>query len=69
MFINKPINLKPSGTFHEIYKNGKFDLKKFQKNFDIALISNSHDTAEFSIKGIEAPIANALRRILISEVC
>jgi DNA-directed RNA polymerase I and III subunit RPAC1 len=49
---------------------GTFDLAQFQDALKVQVISKSADGMEmcFEISGIDAPIANALRRILLSEV-
>ncbi len=38
------------------------------KNLDIKIISREEDILELFIRGIDAPIANALRRIIIDDV-
>ena len=42
--------------------------KQFEKNFKIDMIKMSHDELEFDMVGVDASIANAFRRILLSEV-
>jgi DNA-directed RNA polymerase I and III subunit RPAC1 len=48
--------------------DNSFKLEDFQENFKIHLISCDDQTLVFDMVGVEAPIANALRRILIAEV-
>ena len=48
--------------------DNSFNLEEFKKNFKIHLISCDDLTLVFDMVGVEAPIANALRRILIAEV-
>ena len=43
-------------------------IKSFIKDLDIKVLSSTEDKLVFDIKGIEPPLANALRRIMISEV-
>jgi DNA-directed RNA polymerases I and III subunit RPAC1 len=43
-------------------------LPYFKKNFQIHIVSETPDELVFDMIGIDAPIANALRRIFISEV-
>ena len=38
------------------------------QNFKIDMIKMSHDELEFDMVGVDASIANAFRRILLSEV-
>lgn len=45
-----------------------FDLVKFKENLKINIISMNDEEMVFDLIGVEAPIANSLRRILISEV-
>eukprot|EP00825_Cyclidium_porcatum_P021286 TRINITY_DN2378_c0_g1_i1.p1 TRINITY_DN2378_c0_g1~~TRINITY_DN2378_c0_g1_i1.p1 ORF type:complete len:235 (+),score=48.39 TRINITY_DN2378_c0_g1_i1:174-878(+) len=50
--------------------SGEEYLKNFTKNLDISITSINEEKKEmqFEVKGIDAPLANALRRIMISEV-
>ncbi|XP_048733002.2 DNA-directed RNA polymerases I and III subunit RPAC1-like isoform X2 [Ostrea edulis] len=45
-----------------------WNFKKFKKNFRIDMIKMNDDELEFDMVGIDAAIANAFRRILLSEV-
>ena len=45
-----------------------FLIERFRDEFSINIISTSEDTIVFDMVGIDAPLANALRRILIAEV-
>ena len=47
---------------------GKDFLTAFQQNLSVNIISESEDSIEFDLVGVEAPLANALRRILLAEV-
>lgn len=48
--------------------DNSFNLDSFKENFKINLISCDAETLVFDMIGVDAPIANALRRILIAEV-
>jgi len=45
-----------------------WNLDKFKKNFHVDMVRLTADEAEFDMIGIDASIANAVRRILLSEV-
>lgn len=48
--------------------DNSFDLTHFKENFSIKVISKDKDELVFDMIGIDAPVANAFRRILIAEV-
>jgi DNA-directed RNA polymerase I and III subunit RPAC1 len=48
--------------------HGNF-LQNLIDNMRINILSVEKDTLEFEIIGIDASIANALRRIMLAEVC
>jgi len=48
--------------------DNSFDAETFKKNLKIEIISLDEDDLVFDLIGVDAPIANALRRILIAEV-
>jgi DNA-directed RNA polymerase I and III subunit RPAC1 len=48
--------------------DNKFSLELVEKNLEIDIVELSRDRIIFDMIGIEAPIANAIRRILLSEV-
>ena len=58
------------GAQIEEYQNdpSQFTLLSFQEDTDIKIISKSSEELVFDITGIEPPVANALRRILIGEI-
>ncbi|KAI0285482.1 DNA-directed RNA polymerase [Russula aff. rugulosa BPL654] len=45
-----------------------WDLAKFKKKLQVKIYKLSKRSVEFDLVGVDAPIANALRRILIAEV-
>ena len=61
-------NVQKLETNQSINETSFTDLTSFEANLDINILSNSNNTAEIEIKGIDAPIANALRRVLIDNV-
>lgn len=48
--------------------DNSFRLEEFRKSFRVEVISLTEDDMEFDMIGIDAALANAFRRILISEV-
>lgn len=67
-FSNKNHNYEYAGVLHSINKDNALNLKNFQKNLKIELIEKTQTDARIRVRGIEAPMANAIRRILISEI-
>eukprot|EP00038_Savillea_parva_P027724 m.61121 g.61121 ORF g.61121 m.61121 type:complete len:373 (+) comp8003_c2_seq1:770-1888(+) len=45
-----------------------FSIDQFAKNFRVDIITETHDMIEFDMVGVDAAVANTLRRILIAEV-
>lgn len=43
-------------------------MTRFKDNFRISIISEDEESIVFDMVGIDAPVANAIRRILLSEV-
>lgn len=43
-------------------------VERMSKNLKINILSLTHDEIDFDLVGVDASIANALRRILLSEV-
>lgn len=48
--------------------NNDLVLSSFSSNTDISIVSKSNEEIVFDITNIEPPVANALRRILLSEI-
>merc|ERR1719281_1668342 len=48
--------------------DNSWDLAVFKKGFSIEITTFTDDLVEFDMVGIDPPLANAFRRILISEV-
>ncbi len=47
---------------------GKGFLQALKERLSVNIISETEESIEFDLVGIEAPLANALRRILLAEV-
>ncbi|KCV70498.1 hypothetical protein H696_02839 [Fonticula alba] len=59
------ISFPPVGAYeHE----DVFSIEKFQKTFKVQVIKLTDDHIEFDFVGIDAALANAIRRILLAEV-
>eukprot|EP00405_Crypthecodinium_cohnii_P020250 CAMPEP_0206470646 /NCGR_PEP_ID=MMETSP0324_2-20121206/31064_1 /ASSEMBLY_ACC=CAM_ASM_000836 /TAXON_ID=2866 /ORGANISM="Crypthecodinium cohnii, Strain Seligo" /LENGTH=358 /DNA_ID=CAMNT_0053944765 /DNA_START=37 /DNA_END=1113 /DNA_ORIENTATION=- len=63
-----PATVAYCGAFASLEMDNSFDLTDFKSNFGIEIVSLSDELVEFDMKGIDAPLANAFRRILIAEV-
>ena len=57
-----------SGVFKNLGHDNSFKFSQFRRDFGIEIVSLNEEELVFDMWGIEAPIANAIRRILISEV-
>jgi len=56
------------GVYNNLGNDNCFDPDEFQENFSIKIIKMNDEELIFDMIGVEAPIANAFRRILIAEV-
>lgn len=56
------------GAFASLELDNSWDLAKFQGGFSIEITKLSDELVEFDMIGIDPPLANAFRRILIAEV-
>lgn len=56
------------GAFAALEIDNSWDTPSFKKGFSINITSCSDELVEFDMIGIDPPLANALRRILIAEV-
>jgi len=69
-------NISPSDTStyesHDVYESvgydNKFDLEEFKEQFSIKIINITEEQVIFDLIGIDAPVANAFRRILLAEI-
>jgi len=55
-------------AFASLGFDNSFDLEEFKENFKIRVISNTESEIVFDVVGVDAAIANALRRILLAEI-
>lgn len=51
-------------------KKEKWDIRRYISSINVKVVNESEDgmTLEFDLIGVEAAIANAIRRVLIAEV-
>jgi len=56
------------GAFAAINMDNSWDLGAFRKGFSIEITRMNDEVVEFDMIGIDPPLANAFRRILIAEV-
>jgi len=56
------------GAFAALDVDNSWDTGKFKRDFSISITSMSDEEVHFDMVGIDPPLANALRRILIAEV-
>ena len=61
-------SLQYSGAYSLCGVDNSLRMTEFCKNFRVQVISLDSDDIEFDMVGIDAAVANAFRRILISEV-
>lgn len=66
--IENPNDIEYGGSFATISLDNDLDPEKFISNLDFQINKITKNDMEVEVKGIDAPIANALRRILISEI-
>lgn len=58
-----------SGAYASMGVDNSLRLDHFCNNFRVEVVRLTEEDMEFDMIGIDAAIANAFRRILISEVC
>ncbi|KVI10422.1 DNA-directed RNA polymerase, dimerization [Cynara cardunculus var. scolymus] len=61
-------NIHYSGAYAALGVDNSLRLDEFRKNFKVKVIKLNEEDMEFDLIGIDASIANAFRRILISEL-
>lgn len=64
----KTEGIQYSGAYATMRVDNSKPLDNFERDFKIDVIRLTEDEMEFDMIGIDAAIANAFRRILISEV-
>lgn len=57
-----------SGAFAGLNLDNHYDYRSFKQGLQIDMKRMDPDLVEFDLIGVDAPVANALRRILLSEV-
>lgn len=60
--------IEDSRAFRALGIDNSFKLEEFQRNVKIDILELDEERIVFDLIGVSAPIANALRRILIAEV-
>ena len=62
-------NVSSSSFPHQLPgQSGAWDFDSFVKNLRVDVTRRTSDACEFDVVGVDASIANALRRTLIAEV-
>ncbi|CRH00304.1 DNA-directed RNA polymerase I, putative [Plasmodium relictum] len=56
------------GSYFLSDKENYFDINEFEKNLEMNILKNEYDLLILEVKNLNVSIANALRRIMISEV-
>lgn len=68
---DRPIDtetFESADAFASLGFDNSFDFEEFKENFKIRIISNTESEIVFDLIGVDAAIANALRRILLAEI-
>jgi hypothetical protein len=60
--------IEAADAFASMGIDNSFNMESFVEKFKVNIISSSDEEIVFDLVGIDAPIANAFRRILLSEV-
>ena len=61
-------NYDYSGAFANLNIDNSKSLRDYLENMKVDVLDMDDEEMTFELSGIEAPIANALRRIMIAEV-
>ena len=56
------------GSFASVHLDNGLDLENLMDSISFEIISLTNNDMEVNIKGIDAPFANALRRVLIADI-
>ncbi len=64
----QPSTYTSANQYMALGVDNSWDLEQFKENFKIIVNRVEDDAIEFDMIGVDPAIANALRRILISEV-
>ena len=66
--LSNTVEIEDPDAFRNVDYDNSFTAEDFKQNFKINFLQNTPDTLIFEMIGISAPLANALRRIFISDV-
>ncbi|KAL9650289.1 hypothetical protein ABK040_014943 [Willaertia magna] len=55
-------------SFEHLHFDNSFSFEKFKKNFKVNILSKNESDMVFEMTGIDAPLANAFRRIMLSDI-
>lgn len=61
--------MESHSVFSALGFDNSFDLEEFKRGFKIEILMSTKTELAFDLIGVDASIANALRRIMIAEVC
>lgn len=62
------LNLDSPDALNNLGLDNSFSMEDFRENFRIDIVSSNDEELIFDMVGVDASIANALRRIMIAEV-
>eukprot|EP00824_Muranothrix_gubernata_P022841 TRINITY_DN5746_c0_g1_i1.p1 TRINITY_DN5746_c0_g1~~TRINITY_DN5746_c0_g1_i1.p1 ORF type:complete len:318 (+),score=73.07 TRINITY_DN5746_c0_g1_i1:117-956(+) len=65
--VDHAAGMDVADAFQSLGVDSSFSMEKFRNNFRIHVISSTEEELVFDMIGVDAPIANAFRRILIAE--
>ncbi|CEM36954.1 unnamed protein product [Vitrella brassicaformis CCMP3155] len=57
-----------AGTFSSMHHDDAFSLEGFKDELEVRMLTRTDELVRFEMRGIDAALANAFRRILIAEV-
>lgn len=66
--ISNPIGTYGARTYEALGYDNSLDIEEFKQGCKIRIQDNSNEELVFDLIGTDAPIANALRRVLLAEV-
>lgn len=66
--ISNPTGTYGARAYHSLGFDNGLTIKEFRERCKIEVISTNEELVLFDVVGVDAPIANALRRIMLSEV-
>jgi DNA-directed RNA polymerases I and III subunit RPAC1 len=62
------LNLDSPDALNSLGLDNSFSMEDFRENFRVDIVSSNDEELIFDMVGVDASIANALRRIMIAEV-